>query len=91
MEMKNSGWLEHLKKDMGMRQLSVTGEKSASMEEVAAFVAKLDKIIESENLSSQQIYNCDETGLNYKMLPTKTLASREEKSAPGFNQNKKSS
>jgi hypothetical protein len=25
----------------------------------------------------EQIFNCDETGLNYKMLPSKALASKK--------------
>lgn len=48
---------------------------------VQSFVQKLDKIIKENQLSSQQLYNCDETGLNYKMIPSKTLADKDEKSA----------
>ena len=45
-------------------------------------------LISSENYSPQQVYNADETGLNFKALPTKSLASKEESSAPGFKMNK---
>lgn len=48
---------------------------------VQRFEQKLDKIIKENQLSSQQLYNCDETGLNYKMLLSKTLADKDEKSA----------
>jgi hypothetical protein len=76
-------------KRFGVRQLNITGEKlSACTEEIATFTTKLAKIIEEEDLNSDQMYNCDETGLNYKMLPTKTLAAREEKSAPGYKRSK---
>lgn len=34
------------------------------------------------------MYNCDETGLNFKTLPTKTLASREENAEPGHKKSK---
>lgn len=37
-----------------------------------------------ENLTLDQIYNCDTTGLNFKILPSKTLASQEEKVATGL-------
>ncbi|XP_046662877.1 tigger transposable element-derived protein 1-like [Homalodisca vitripennis] len=42
----------------------------------------------TSSYSPQQVYNADETGLNFKALPTKSLASREEKSAPGFKMDK---
>jgi hypothetical protein len=68
----------------GLRQLNITGKKlSACTEEIATFATKLAKIIDEEDFSLDQMYNCDEMGLSYKMLPTKTLAAREEKSAPG--------
>lgn len=35
-------------------------------------------------LVREQVYNCDETGLNWKALPQKTLATVSEKSAAGF-------
>ena len=44
--------------------------------------------MENEGLSLEQICNCNETGLCYRMLPEKTLASRSEKEAPG-NKNPK--
>jgi hypothetical protein len=78
------GWLDRWKKSFGVRQLNTTGEKlSACTEEIATFTTKLAKIIQ-EDFSSDQMYNCDETGLNYKILPSKTFAAREEKSAPGY-------
>ena len=46
------------------------------------------KFIEKEGISGEQLYNCDETGLNYKMLPTKTLASKREAAAPGYKKSK---
>jgi hypothetical protein len=44
------------------------------------FKEKLAKL----NLVREQVYNCDEIGLNWKALPQKTLASLSETSAPGF-------
>lgn len=82
----SAGWLDRRKNDMvSLRQLKICGEKlSVNSEVVGEFCNKFQQIIEQENLTVNQIYNCDETGLNLKMLPSKTLASKEEKSAPGL-------
>ena len=55
---------------------------------VTVFKDNLFKFIEKEGISGEQLYNCDETGLNYKMLPTKTLASKREAAAPGYKKSK---
>ena len=41
-----------------------------------------------EGLVLSQVYNCDETGLYWKALPSKTLASRKEDKAPGYKVSK---
>jgi len=41
-----------------------------------------------KGLTLEQLYNCDETGLYYRMMPAKTLASRFEKGAERINNNK---
>lgn len=72
-----------------MRQLNITGEiLSADDSAVDSFVDKLDNIILKNHLGPQQIYNCDETALNFKTLPTKTLAMQQEQSAPGCKRSK---
>lgn len=48
----------------------------------------MHKLIEDEGISGDQLYNCDESGLNFKMLPSCTLASRAEDSAPGYKKKK---
>ena len=45
-------------------------------------------MLEREVLTLEQLYNCDETGLCYKMLPSKTLASRSEKEASSMKNQK---
>lgn len=52
------------------------------------FKDKLHKLLDKEGLSGDQIFNCDETGLNYKMLPAKTLAAKTEATAPGYKHSK---
>lgn len=42
---------------------------------------KIKSLIDVENSPMNQIYNCDETSLNYKMIPTKSLAAKTETAA----------
>ena len=85
----SQGWLERWKARHGIRQLSVSGE-SLSGDKVGAdsFVREFQDIISSENLTQDQIYNADESGLFYRLLPSKTLASRLDDSAKGFKRSK---
>lgn len=59
---------------------------SAAM--VDAFKIKFQQMIDEYGLTRDQVYNADETGLNYKALPTKTFASFSEKYTPGFKMQK---
>lgn len=86
----STGWLEKFKNRHGIRQLNMTGEKlsAASTGEIDEFKKKFqNKMIES-GLTRDQVYNADETGLFYKALPTRTLASCTEKFASGFKMQK---
>lgn len=47
------------------------------------------KIHWKEWFSELQIGNCNETTFNFHMLPSKTLVSRNEKSASSYNRNNK--
>lgn len=51
---------------------------------------ELQDILVEHNLPPEQVYNCDddEIGLYWKMLPSKTLAARTERSAPGYKLSK---
>ncbi|XP_055714421.1 jerky protein homolog-like [Phlebotomus papatasi] len=85
----SSGWLTRWKKEHEVRQLTVCGEALSSREEMLpTFYKHLQEVIESENLGYHQIYNADETGLNFRKLPNKTLAARTQRSASGFKQSK---
>lgn len=85
----SDGWLSRWKKRHGVHFISVCGEKmSADQPAASGFSEKLKSIIASEKYSPEQIYNIDETGLNYKLLPRKTFATAQETSAPGFKVNK---
>lgn len=83
------GWLSRWKDRHGVRQLTITGESlSGAVLDAEEFKKKFEKIVKDEKLSPAQIYNADETGLNYKMLPTKTLASKLDEAARGHKKNK---
>lgn len=86
----STGWLDHFKNRHGIRELTIEGEKmsAASVESVNAYKEKFKRMIAESGLTRDQVYNADETGLNYKALPTKTLASFSEKYAPGFKMQK---
>ena len=45
---------------------------------------KLQELIENESLTLNQIYNCDEMGLCYRLLVQKTFAAVKESEAPGM-------
>ncbi|XP_023311330.1 tigger transposable element-derived protein 2-like [Anoplophora glabripennis] len=64
--------------------LKVSGEKvSSNAEAVQPFQEKFLKEIREKDLCPEQIYNADESGLFWKVLPDKTLASSAETSASG--------
>lgn len=85
----SEGWLTRWKKRHGVHFIGVCGEKlSANPSAASDFSKKLSDIIASENLSPEQVYNIDEMGLNFKLLPKKTFATAKETSAPGFKASK---
>ena len=84
-----TGWLKRFKDRHGVRVLSVQGESlSAAADTVEPFKEKLSKIMEDKSLTLNQVFNCDETGLYWKLMPNKTLVSSREKEAKGFKKPK---
>lgn len=76
----SNGWLSRFKDRHGITFVTESGEaKSADTEAAAGFPATLRRIIEEGGYVPEQVYNCDETALYYRMLPTKTLAQKSEK------------
>ncbi|GBN08649.1 hypothetical protein AVEN_20924-1 [Araneus ventricosus] len=64
--------------------MSIVGEKlSSDIEAGNSFIAELQDLIMKAKLTAYQIYNCDETALYWRALPTKTLAAENEAVAPG--------
>lgn len=59
-------------KRFGIKSLAISGEKvSADVISADDFVNSFSKI--TDGYSLDQVFNCDETGLYYKMLPGRTL------------------
>lgn len=80
----SDGWFSNFKKRFGIRRLAVVGEKLSSQAEyVQPFKNELELLIKRHHLTEQQLYNADETGLFWKILPNKTFVSATEKTAPG--------
>lgn len=78
------GWISNFRKRYGIRQLKICGEKlSGDQTNVQPFIEQLDQTIKDLALQPSQIYNADESGLFWKMLPDKTLVTSKEKTAPG--------
>ncbi|MFS1564304.1 MAG: hypothetical protein ACL7AX_13000 [Candidatus Arsenophonus phytopathogenicus] len=85
----STGWLRNFKARHGIRELEIQGEKMSSDTISAAnFVATFRAKIEEENYDPDFLYNADETGLCWKALPNRTLASRRESAAPGHKTSK---
>lgn len=85
----SSGWLEKFKKRNGIRRLKSSGEKEcADYVSATMFVEDLKEYIQKEKLTSEQIYNADETSLFWKCLPQYSLACGSERSIEGYKESK---
>lgn len=77
----SNGWLEKFKRRHNIRSMNITGKKRSSCADAAEkFVTWFENYIKEENLSKDQIFNCDETGLNFKNMPRRTLELEQESS-----------
>ncbi len=85
----SNGFLRNFKDRYGIRELAIQGEQlSCDENAIGEFKMKLKNLITEEGYQNDQIYNADESGLYWKALPTKTLASSKEKITHGFKINK---
>ena len=66
------GFLGKFKKRHGIRHMRSVGEKgSADKKSIDSFIQNFQDIILTENLTHDQVYNADETGLCWRAIPTK--------------------
>ncbi|KAG6937576.1 tigger transposable element derived 5 [Chelydra serpentina] len=86
----SNGWLDRFKKRHTISQVLVSGEiHSADKEAANSYPTELKKLLEEGCYTADQVYNCDETGLCFKMLPNHTLATKTDShKREGFKQRK---
>ncbi|KAJ4426024.1 hypothetical protein ANN_27651 [Periplaneta americana] len=83
------GWLSRWKRKFGIHQLVMSGDKlSCDRNAAEHYKSAFPNLVQTLDISAEQIYNCVETGLNYKILPSKTLAHKDETEASGCERNK---
>ena len=61
---------------------------SADPIQMERFKGKFLDTVKKESLTLEQMYNCNKTGLNFKLMPRNTLALSSEKNAVGFKTSK---
>lgn len=72
-----------------IQRTSWQAEKLRSDREASEyFIRDFNNFIKREQLTPEQIYNASEIGVYWKMLPSKTLASEQERSDPGHKSSK---
>ena len=83
--MASKGWFEKFKTRFSLHSVSFSGEKASPDNEAAQkFIPELKDLIARKGYVLDQIFNCDETGLNWKKMPSRTFLTKEEREAPGF-------
>nr|XP_014431724.1 jerky protein homolog [Pelodiscus sinensis] len=78
----SDGWLSCFKLRHGIRKLNVSSEQKLADHEAAEKYCEIFRnLIAEHNLSSEQIYNADETGLFWQCLPNSILTVASESSS----------
>ena len=79
--MASDGWLDGFKRRNGIRLLSIRGEKlSADFDSAGPFIEHLADKMREMKITRDQLYNADETGLFWQLLPVHV----DERDAPGL-------
>lgn len=80
----SDGWLTKFKKRHGIRYLKICGEiLSSDTTDIMSFIRTLRGKMNEMQLTDAQLYNADESGLYFRLLPQKTFVAATEKTAPG--------
>ncbi|XP_018099221.1 tigger transposable element-derived protein 1-like [Xenopus laevis] len=78
------GWFSRFKERANLHNIKVQGEAaSASVHAASDYSKILEDIINEGGYLPEQIFNVDETGLFWKIMPERTYISKDEKSSPG--------
>lgn len=85
----NEGRLRNFKKRYNIIRRTIYGEKLSGDDEAAKkFVTKFKNDVKSKGMSRKQVFNFDESPLNFKSLPTVTFSTKEESEVSGFKKKK---
>ncbi len=85
----STGWLKKFLARHVMRSITLQGEAlSADASSVGDFRKELGQFIEQEGYALSQIFNADETGLWWKLMPSKTFVHHAEVQAKNFKKSK---
>ena len=78
----STGWLSNFIFRHGIRGISLQGESlSADTSAVDSFQSELHQTLKTGGYSVDQVFNADETGLWWKLMPSKSLVNCGEKQA----------
>ena len=77
----SSGWISNFKKPFGINSKFLCGESGSS---IVSVVASGTEAARAAMNSLKDVYNCDETGLFYRMLPSKSLPRINQHQSPQF-------
>lgn len=78
----SNGYLDRFKKRHGLKFMNIVGEKQSVPTEVYEnWLENLPNIL--KNYEPKNVYNLDETGLFYKLMPSKTIAFKNEDCSGG--------
>ena len=76
-------WFNRFKQRNGIHSVVRHGEAANADKDAAEkFVGEFKNLVESEEFTPDQIFNCDETGLLWKKMPKRTYITEEEKALP---------
>ena len=78
----SQGWFSRFCQRHNIKQLSLQGEKlSADQPAADKFIPEFKQVIDDGGYKLEQVFNCDESGHYYKLLPMKILAAHFEVSS----------
>ncbi|CAG4958097.1 unnamed protein product [Parnassius apollo] len=79
----SKGWLERFKNRYGIRLMAITGENlSNDTSCIELFKLRFFQKVKDLDLCPSQVYNADESGLFWRVIPSKTFVSYNDNSVP---------
>ncbi|KFD54655.1 hypothetical protein M513_04355 [Trichuris suis] len=83
--MAGKGWLASFVNRYNLKNLRVTGEAaSADQESTSTFPHEFQRLVGRKGYLPEQVYNCDETALFWKKMPSRTYIHKDARQAMGF-------